>query len=147
MYIIKCADWRRVNEDVLCMWSCNSVNNFVCSSLVFVSWICPYCLNCGPSTSRYRSSASFFRTKRIMLLFPHHPLPQQMREKNSTHLCGIVLLFQEDFHYLQCQNSIVCQVAHHSLVSSMEMYEHNYYYSKTQSHWDWRPVNFWNSVT
>jgi hypothetical protein len=124
MYIIKCADWKCVNWAVVCMRSCNRVKNFVCCSLVFVSWICPFCLNCGPSTSRYKSSANSCRTKRIMLPFPHHLLPQQMRGKNSTHLCGIVPLFQEDFHYLQCQNSIVCPVAHRSLVSSTETCEH-----------------------
>jgi len=124
MYIIECGNWKCVNVALLCMRSCNWVKNFVCCSLVFVSWICPCYLNCGPSMSRYKSSANSFRTKRIMLPFPHHPLPQQMRGKNSTHLCDIVPLFQEDLHYHQCQNSIVCPVAHHSLVSSMETYEH-----------------------
>jgi hypothetical protein len=67
-----------------------------------------------------------------MLLFLHHPHPQQMKEKNSIPLCGIVLLFQEDFHYLQCQNSIDCPVARRSQASSMEMYEHNYCDDKAQ---------------
>jgi hypothetical protein len=62
-----------------------------------------------------------------MLRFPRHPPPQQMKEKNSIPLCGIVLLlFQQDLHCLQCQNSIVYPAVHHSPVLSMEMYERNY---------------------
>jgi hypothetical protein len=116
----------------------------VCCSLAFVSWIFPYCLSCGPSMSRYRNSDSSYRNKRTMLLFPRHPPPQQMKEKNSIPLCGIVLLFQEDLHCLQCQNNTVYPVVLHSPVLSMEMYERNYCGNKAQR--DWTFVSFFYTV-
>jgi hypothetical protein len=114
------------------IWETLSLDSeILCFSLAFVSWICPCCHSCGPSTSQYRSSDTSYRNKRTVLLSPHHHHPQRTKERNCIRHCGIEL-FQEDSPCRPYQNSIACPVVHRSQASSMETYERNYCDSKIQ---------------